>query len=211
MTTKHYKIINSNNYPQQETKIENLKKYFADIEKVFPYIEGVFGSDWNDGLIEVELSDRTNYSRPNSVHLIKIKLHDGIIQRKKYPENLWGCLLHETLHAFVNPIIYRSTGKYDLNCGYCKEPFIKSFQSMVYFRLKEKGEINKELYKKFLHDLGHNLCSDSSKVYEYYRKIFLKSSDNFSKFIKKLNSSNVILIRNNTFWQNLEVIEKSLN
>jgi len=211
METKHYKIINIDNFLHRKNETENLEKYLESIEKIFTYIEEVFGKEWDDDLIKVELTDKTCYARPNGVHLIKIKLHDGIIQRKKYPENLWGCLFHETLHAFMNPVVHKRTGEsYNLNGGCAKEPFVKSFQAMVYLKLKEKGELSNKLYNEFYSDLSR-LEDDSKKVFDYYINFFTKKSNYFAQFIEKLNVSKIILITRDNFWQNLDTIKNSLN
>lgn len=217
MQTKHYLVENLTDFLENKENVENLRKYLVDIEKIFPVIEEVFGQNWNDNHIHIKLKPIVDNSKKyhggsnyhcgrDDVHIVETSITNEAIQRKKYPENLWGCLLHETLHAFMNPIIKKGN---DLNGGY-SELFIKAFHTIVYLKLKYKGEISGSLCSEFLSILKHKFNNDSKKIYKYYIEMFLRNPNNFSKFIARLSLSDIALIRAGSFWQDLEVTEKHL-
>lgn len=216
MKTKHYLVENLEEKEPED--VDKFKKYLEDIENIFPIIEEVFDQKWRDKCIHIELSNSAGYKCFNNIHIARIDFQDDIIQEKNYPENLWGCLLHETLHAFINPIIHRKNddAEYDNDLDeyywdkYQEEPFIYAFQAMVYLRLKEKNKINEDLYRIFLGRLEGGL-ENSRKLYDRYVKMFSKNPLNFSKFIKRLDSSNISLFRKDTFWQDLDKAEEALH
>ncbi|MFC1613506.1 hypothetical protein ACFL23_04200 [Patescibacteria group bacterium] len=47
METEHYLVKNLEDFSENIDAVEKFKKYLTDIEKIFPYIEEVFGQRWN--------------------------------------------------------------------------------------------------------------------------------------------------------------------
>lgn len=212
MKTEHYIIGNIAEFSEHTEAIEKLELYLNDIEEIFPVIEEVFGQKWGGNYIHIILKDSTSYDRINGIHTISIKIWNKIIQSKTYPENLWGCLLHETLHAFMNPIIHgKIDGSNFLNGDCDNEPFVRSFQTLVYLKLKEKGELSDALCNEFLASLERGIKQgEARKLYNYYKKIFLKNPFNFHKFLKRLELSNTSLFKKDSFGQDLEKAEEAL-
>ncbi|MBA3046826.1 hypothetical protein KKC83_01175 [Patescibacteria group bacterium] len=151
METTHYLITNLQKFSEDTEAVEKLKKYLDDIEVVFPTIEEVFGQAWNDDQIKIELNNSTGgaaYDSTCNPHIVKMGIYNRNIQ-KKYPENLWGCLFHETHHAFFNPIINNKIDKKIFNGGCEGEPFNYAFMATTYLKLKEKNKIDTQLYNFF--------------------------------------------------------------
>lgn len=219
MQTNHYIVKNLDEFSKDISKVDNLRKYISNVESIFPYIEEVFGEEWKDGYIYVILGDykdKGSYGRPSGVHEASIGFWDDSIQIKSYPENLWGCLLHETLHAFMNPIIYCKDGSTnDLDEYYWdnngKEPFIFSFQALVYLWLEKKRIIDKTLCEKFLSKLDEEIFSvkPAFNLYRRYFNMFKMNDTNFSKFIKCLAESPTPLIQKYTFEEDLNKAEEA--
>jgi len=150
METKHYIVDNMSEFSDQIEAVKKLQTYLDYIEGIFPVIEEVLGQEWEGEKIHIILKDSTGYDRPGGKHTISIKIHDGAIQKKNYPENLWGCLLHETLHAFMNPLIHGKIGGPNFLDGDCdNEPFVRCFQALVYLALKAKGELSNAVSDDF--------------------------------------------------------------
>ena len=144
MQTKHYIVENISEFSEQTEAVKKLEECLNCIEEVaFPVIEEVFGESWNDGQINIKLDDSTGgggYCYDNS-HVVKIGINNRNIQRK-YPENLWGCLFHETHHAFLNPIIRNKRDGKIFNGGHKAEVFNYAFMATTYLKLKEKNKID---------------------------------------------------------------------
>ena len=139
-------------------------------------------------------------------HIVKMRIYNVNIQ-KEYPENLWGCLFHETHHAFMNPVIYNNIAKKYLNGGYECEPFNRAFMAMTYLRLSEKHVISEQLYKHFLDELEREMKNDGGKnLFKDYISMFSKNTKNFSKFISYLNlkSSDTAFTDRSNFLQDLD-------
>jgi len=212
MITTHYFIKNLQNFSEDKEAVEKLKKYLDDIEVVFPSIEEVFGQAWNDNQINIELNHSTSgatYERIGNSHVVKMGIYNRNIQ-KKYPENLWGCLFHETHHAFFNPIINNKIDKKIFNGGCEGEPFNYAFMATTYLKLKEKNKIDTQLYKKFLDKLERELPNDATDLFEEYVDMFSKNTDNFSKFIIYLKSSDTIFTNGSNFRQDLNKAKEFL-
>lgn len=219
LDTKHYKIQNLEKIAELVGCKDRLEKYIGDIEKVFPTIEEIFGKKWNDDYIYIELTDSTDsggYGRPGGRHVVSIGINDKIIQEKEYPENLWGCLLHETLHAFMNPIIHGSPerpkqgGPNKLDGCFDNEPFARAFQGLVYLSLKKKGEITTDLCNEFLTRLENELNQEARiRLYKRYITFFTRNDSFLSRFIRNLDLSSNSIIRDN-FWEDLEKLEKKV-
>ena len=201
METKHYFVTNFQQFTKDTKAVEKLKKYLDEIETVFPVIEEVFGHKWEDNQINIELNNEKrgpSYRLRGNTHFIKMNLYNGAIQKKKFPENLWGCLFHETLHAFMNPVVKNDNKNRDLNGGKEGEPFTRSFQQTVYFKLKDKGVINEKLCKDFFNMHRKEINSDAIDLFENYVKIF-SADNNFSKFINYLKSDSALFINKDNF------------
>lgn len=201
MKTAHYLITNLHQFSHNLEAIEKLKKYLDEIETVFPIIEEVFGHKWEDNQINIELNNEKkgpSYRLIGNTHVIKMSLYNGAIQKKKFPENLWGCLFHETLHAFMNPIVKNDNKNRDLNGGKESEPFTRSLQQTVYSKLKDKEIINEKLCEDFFNMHRKEINNDAKDLFENYVKIFSKNN-NFSKFINYLKSNKVSFTNKDNF------------
>lgn len=220
MKPEHYFVETESlgKFSEYPKAIKNLERYLKHIEEIFPIIEDVFGQKWKDDYIYIELTNKKNkcaYNRPHGdKHIAYIGFWDDAIQNKNYPENLWGCLLHETLHAFMNPIIHGKSGGINyIDWYYSKEePFVYSFQAFIYLRLKDEYIINNELCDKFLNILKRELdpVKEAQDLYERYLNMFKRNPLNFSKFINILASSPTPLLRESIFLQDLDEAEKAL-
>jgi len=213
METKHYFIKNLQKFSEDTKAVEKLKKYLQDIEAVFPTVEDVYGQTWNDNRINIELDDSRSGAKYDSrvnPHIVKMGIYNRNI-KKGYPENLWGCLFHETHHAFLHPVIYHMVAKKDLNGGYKREPFNRAFMAITYLRLSEKHEITEQLYKNFLDKLEREMKNDGGKkLFKDYVSLFSKNTNNFSKFISYLKSSDAAFTDRNNFSQDLDKVKKYL-
>jgi len=206
MKTKHYCITNLDEYSKDARAVEMLKKYLGNIESIFSTVEEVFGQAWGDAFINIELDGSksgASYRRRGDSHVVKMGIYNGNIQ-KAFPENLWGCLFHETHHAFFNPIINNKTDKKIFN-GSCEgEPFNYAFMATTYLKLEEKKIIDEKLRKHFFNKLEKELPDDAKYLYEEYVAIFTKKSDNFSEFISYLKSHDSAFTVRNNFRQDLD-------
>ena len=213
METMHYFITNLQIFSGNTNAVEKLKKYLKDIEVVFPTIEDVFGQAWDDNQINIELDDSKGgaiYDPTVNPHIVKMGIYNGNIQ-KEYPENLWGCLFHETHHAFMHPVIYHMGAKKDFNGGYEREPFNRAFMAMTYLRLNEKHVIGEQLYEHFLDKLEREMKNDGGKnLFKDYVSLFSKDTNNFSKFISYLKSSDTAFTVRSNFSQDLDKANKFL-
>lgn len=205
METTHYLITNLHLFSRDLEAIGKLKKYLDEIETVFPIIEEVFGQKWEDNKINIELIElndekkNPSYKLRGDIHFVKMRIDNCAIQKKNFPDNLWGCLFHETLHAFMNPIVENDGNNRDLNGGNKKgEPFTRSFQQTVYFKLKDKEIINEKLCEDFFNMHRKEINNDAKDLFENYVKIFSKNN-NFSKFINYLKSNKVLFTNKDNF------------
>src|SRR3989344_1955770 len=211
MQTQHYYIQNLNDYHQTKLRLE---KYLNDVESVFGYIEKVYGQTWNQGQINIFLEKTVGCSyigKKNNVHKVKLGFEDDIVQSKEFPENLWGCLLHETLHAFAFSIIYKPNDVVNELDEYCfdnglGEPFIFSFQSCVYTQLNKKDIINDDLNQIFQQRLKSELKDDGLSLFEKYLSIFSDNRSSFAKFVSLLESNDKAMITKVNFWEDLKKI-----
>lgn len=178
METTHYLITNLDQFFHDLEAIEKLKKYLDEIETVFSFTEEVFGQKWKDDKINIELTNEKSpsYKLRENKHFVKLNLQNSAIQKKKFPENLWGCLFHEILHAFMNPIVKNDGLNRDLNVGKKGEPFTRSFQQIVYFRLKDKGVISGQLCEYFFNKHRKEIDNGAKDLFEDYVKIFSKNN-----------------------------------
>lgn len=229
MQTKHYIVKNVSDFSNQADAVKRLEKYLNCIEeKAFPAIEEVFGSAWSGGKIYIKLDNSTRGATygPNGV---KMGIKNGNIQ-KEYPENLWGCLFHETHHAFLSLIIRDKRDGKILNGGHKAEVFNYTFMAITYMKLKEKNELDEQMFDKFFSKLEHELGSlnrnyrDSNK-YEYennlpnntmdlfqeYVGMFSVKNENFTKFIYYIKKSNSVFTDIRDFRQDLDKIRKYLD
>lgn len=212
--TKHYRVQDLSGFEEHS---EKLTAYINDVEKAFPVVEQVFGREWPSGQITLILakSKGSSYGRKGEEHWVRIGVEDERVQENDFPENLWGCLLHETLHAFMNPIIHRERGSNELDGEihdkYCKEVLIHSFQRLVYLRLREKDILTQQLLKAFLQKLEDGMVGGGEELYGCYNKMFSKDLSTFSKFIELLYCSERPLVRKETFWEDLKRVKKLLD
>jgi len=216
METTHYLIKNLDQFSYDLDAVEKLKNYLNYIEVVFPTIEEVFGQAWSDKQINIELNDSTKnaaYERIGDSHVVKMGIYNKNIQ-KKYPENLWGCLFHETHHAFFNPIINDKIDRKIFNGGCEGEPFNFAFMATTYLKLREKNIINAQFYEYFLNKLERELPSGAKNLFKEYVNMFSTNIENFSKFISYLKSSlklsNSIFINRSNFRQDLNKAKEFL-
>jgi len=235
METMHYFITNLQKFSEDTKAVEKLKKYLQDIEDIFPVIEEVFGQKWNDNQINIELLDdslndlRSRYSYERNTHVVRTRMYNSSIQNKKYPENLWGCLFHETHHAFLNPIIRNKRDGKIFNGGHKAEVFNYAFMATTYLKLEKKTKIETQTYEDFLSELTRELDScnrkfRASEKYEYERELpnntmdifreyidlFSMNIENFSKFIYYLKSSDTAFTDRSNFSQDLDKAKKFL-
>jgi hypothetical protein len=212
MKTAHYIITNSNDFNNDTKAVEKLNCYLNDIESIFPEIEKVFGNTWQDSQINIELND----SKGGALYIpgddvVKMGIYNRNIQ-KEYPENLWGCLFHETHHAFLNQILKNRKDREIFNGGCNREVFNYSFMATTYFNLREKNIIDEQLYQKFLNKLERELKDDDAvKLFKEYNDMIFKKSDNFSKFISVVKTSDLLFVDRNKFRKDLDEIKKLLN
>ena len=142
MKTKHYIVENISEFSEHAEAVKKLEEYLDYVEVVFPTIEEVFGQTWNEGQINIKLDDSTggaNHRYSNGSHIVEMGFYNRNIQKKVYPDNLWGCLFHETHHAFLDPIIRRKANRKIFNGGHKAEVFNYAFMATTYLRLKEKN------------------------------------------------------------------------
>jgi hypothetical protein len=212
METNHYLITNISQFSGDKESINKLRQYLDDIETVFMTIEEVFGERWEDSKINIELKNKGGgalYRCRGNYHLVEIGIQNEAIQKKTFPENLWGCLFHETHHAFMNPIVYHQSANKDFNGGYTKEPFIRAFQAMVYKRLYEKNMINEKICEQFLNTLEEG-ARDGKSLFKEYCDIFSKNSSNFSNFISYVKSSDILFTKSSNFRDDLDAVKNYL-
>jgi hypothetical protein len=212
METKHYFVTNLQQFVEDTKAVEKLKNYLDYMEVVFPTIEEVFGQAWEDNQIKIELNNSkggASYRYKNNTHIVKMGICNRNIQ-KNYPENLWGCLFHETLHAFMNAIVKNDSKNRDLNNSKDGEPFTRSFQQTVYSKLKNKEIIDEKLCEDFfnLHKKGIN--NGAKELFEYYVKIF-SENNNFSKFISYLKSNKVLFTNKDNFAADINKVKEVLS
>jgi hypothetical protein len=211
METIHYSITNLQMFSGDVKAVERLKKYLEDIEVIFPVIEDVFGHKWSDGKINIELNDSTGGAKYVKPHIVEMGINNRNIQ-KEYPENLWGCLFHETHHAFMNSVIYNKIAKKYLNGGCEGEPFNSAFMAMTYLRLSDKGKITEQLYKKFLDKLERGITDEGGRIlFKDYFDMFSANTNNFSKFISYLKLSNTAFTVEKSFMHDFEEAKNFLN
>jgi|GEM_PF-2179663 len=226
METKHYIVQNIADFLENTEAVKGLKGYIDCIEDVvFTAIEKVFGQSWDDGKININLNDSTGrggYDYRDNSHIIGIGIHNRNIQRE-YPKNLWGCLFHETHHAFLNQIIRNKRDGKIFNGGHKAEVFNYAFMATTYLKLKEQGKIDAKFCEYFLSKLEGELdkCNQENRAsgkYEYERKllnntmdiyreylnIFSANAENFAKFISYVNSSDLVFTNISNFRQDLD-------
>jgi hypothetical protein len=209
METNHYLITNMTQFSGDIESINKLKQYLDDIESVFMIIEEVFGEKWEDSKINIKLKNEGRSLYNGNYNLVEIRIENEAIQKKTFPKNLFGCLFHETHHAFMNPIIYHNVANKDFNGGYNKEPFIRAFQAMVYKRLYEKNKINEKICKQFLNTLEEG-ARDGKSLFKEYCDVFSKNSNNFSNFISYVNSSDILFSKRSNFRNDLDALKNYL-
>jgi hypothetical protein len=82
----------------------------------------------------------------------------------------------------------------------------------TYFNLREKNIIDDQLYKKFLNKIERELKDDDAiKLFKEYTDMIFKKSDNFSKFISVVKTSDLLFVDRNNFRKDLDEIKKFLN
>jgi len=236
MQTKHYIVENIAEFSEQTEAVKKLEEYINCIEEVaFPAIEEVFGQVWNEGQINIKLDNSeggARYYPPGNSHFIKMGINNRNIQRE-YPENLWGCLFHETHHAFLNQIIRSKRDGKIFNGGHQAELFNSAFMATTYLKLKGEGRIDERLYKRFLRKLERELDKCNKKYraldeYEHERKckcemalpnntmdifreyisLFSMNVENFAKFISYVKSSNSAFTNVSNFRQDLDEVKE---
>jgi len=215
MQTKHYIVENIAEFSEHTEAVKNLQTYLDYIEGIFPVIEEVFGQKWKGNHIHIILNNSkkgAGYRCPNGIHTAYFRIRNEAIQTKNYPENLWGCLLHETSHAFIHPIIHGKIGGQNSLNGDCSdEPFLRSFLALVYLKLKEKGKISEDLCEEFLAHLEKEIKeNEDRRLYNCYKTMFLENPLNFHKFLERLKLSDKPLIRKDSFQQDLAEAKKIL-
>jgi len=234
MKTKHYFIENLAEFSEHTEALKKLEAYLNYIEGIFPVIEEVFGQVWNEEQIHIKLDDSpggANHRYFNGSHIVEMGVYNENIQ-KKYPENLWGCLFHETHHAFFNPIIRNKSNRKIFNGGHKTEVFNYAFMATTYLKLKEKNKIDAQIYEIFLGKLENELeewnreyrnyptrhrCEyendlkdNAMSIFQEYVDLFSADIENFSKFISYLKSLNSVFTDVSNFWQDLDEAKETL-
>jgi len=231
MKTKHYLIKNLAAFSKHTGALKKLEAYLTSIEGIFPVIEEVFGQRWNDNQINIKLNDSTggaSYEYLKGSHVVKMGINNSNIQ-KEYPENLWGCLFHETHHAFFNPVIRNKRDGKFFNGGHKAEVFNYAFMATTYLKLKQKNKIDAQTYGDFLNKLKRKLdeCNREfrdSDEYEYERELpnntmdifqeyiglFSMNIENFSKFISYVKSEDSVFTNGNNFRQHLDKAKRDV-
>lgn len=205
MRTMHYLVQNIQQYPQYSF---GLEKYLGDIETVYPIIEEMFGRKCQFCPVIIILNNSGNWSYLGGGKA-NIDITDLIIQ-EAFPRNLWGCLIHESLHAFLETIIYRNGGANELDNDcydkYGKEVFVLIFQTLFYRKLKERSILSNSFLMEFVErikkEVGYGI-DDCRILYDYYLRLFSKDSSYFANFIRLLDSSATPMIRKSSFWKDL--------
>jgi hypothetical protein len=216
--TEHYIVSNMDEFSDQPKPLERLKEYLNDIENIFPFIEEIFDRKWNDSDAKIEIrlkkegkseykynpDNKLDFDNKNHPHIIKFKINNGNIKNTESgcpKKNLWGCLFHETHHAFLQEMDGRA-----INKNY-KEMFICVSMATTYLKLKEEGRICQCRYDDFLSQLktviSHNKNEGAMELFNEYFSLFDKVSI-FTKFISDLRSSNSVFTDQNNFQQDLE-------
>lgn len=234
MKTKHYLIENLTEFSGYPEATKKLEAYLVTIEGIFPLIEEVFGQAWNEEQIHIKLDSSSrgaNYRYLNGSHVVEVGIYNGNI-RGAYPENLWGCLFHETHHAFFNPIIRNKRDGKIFNGGHKAEVFNYAFMATTYLKLKKEGRIDAQIYKRFLSKLERELSGwnreyrndpikykckyengledDAMSIFQEYIGLFSSDTRNFSKFISHLKSSDSVFTDGSNFRQDLDKAERVL-
>ena len=214
METNHYLITNIFQFSEDIKSINKLRQYLDSIETIFMTIEEVFGEKLKDSKIHIKLENKKGgasckFMRRENYSLVKIAIQNEAIQKKIFPENLWGCLFHETHHAFMNPIIYHQSANKDFNGGYDNEPFIKAFQAMVYKRLYGKDMICEKVCEQFLNKLEKGV-KEGKILFKEYCDIFSNNSSNFSNFISYVKSSDILFSKKSNFRNDLDTVKDYL-
>ncbi len=214
MQTKHYIVGNIAEFSEQTVEVKKFEEYLNCIDEVvFPTIEEVFGQVWNDGQINIKLNNsKCNpvYCRSGSSHIVKMWINNGNIQ-KEYPKNLWGCLFHETHHAFWNLIINNKPDKEIFNGGCKGEVLNHAFMATTYLKLREKGTIDAQLYEYFLDRLEKELPNDAAKdLFKEYNSMFSANIENFSKFVSYVKSDDSVFTVASHFQQDLDKAKEFL-
>lgn len=207
MQTKHYIVRNIEDYSNNRDAVKELKEYLGCVDDTaFPVIEEVFGQVWNDEKIGIVLDSsegKARYRPCDGFHRISMGIYNKNI-RKKYPENLWGCLFHETHHAFLGRINHNKRDGKILNGNRKTEIFNNVSMAMTYLRLKETNKIGEKLYNGFLGRLENKFNNDEKKLFREYLEIFQMRRGNFAKFINCLESDNSLFRNSNDFEQDLK-------
>ncbi len=239
METKHYIVENIAEFSEQTEVVKKLQTYLDCIEDIaFPAIEEVFGQTWNDGQINIKLDDSTSRARYYRSGFVKMGINNRNIQ-KNYPQNLWGCLFHETHHAFLdliirekrdgNLIIRKKRDGKIFNGGHKAEVFNYAFIATTYLKLKEKSKIDTQVYECFLNELERELgesnreyrapgkCECEKKlrnntmdIFREYIGLFSMNIENFAKFISYVKSHNSVFTNRDNFRQDLDKAEEAL-
>ena len=230
MQTKHYIVNNISAFIDQTEAVKKLEEYLNCIEEVaFPAIEEVFGETWNDDRINIELNNKTGgaeHYRSGDFHFVNMGINNKNI-KKEYPENLWGCLFHETHHAFFNPIIHNKENREIFNGGHKAEVFNYAFMATTYLKLKEKNEIDASVYEHFVSRLkwelnGLNrkyrasreeereLSDNAMDIFQEYIKMFSVDIENFPNFIAYVKSNDSVFTSVSNFRQDLDTAKEFL-
>jgi hypothetical protein len=219
---EHYIVSNMDEFSDQPKSLEGLKKYLDDIENIFPFIEEIFDRKWNDSDAKIEIrlkkegksnheykpDNKLDFDNKNHPHIIRFGINNGNIKNtdSECPrKNLWGCLFHETHHAFNQEMV---NGQRTINNGN-KEVFNHVSMAITYLKLREEGVICQCRYDDFFPQLKNKFNDDAMDLFNEYSKIFDKVSI-FTKFISYLRLSNSVFINSNNFWQDLENFKRKI-
>jgi hypothetical protein len=226
METKHYIVTNLQQYSDDKPAVEKFEKYLYVIESVFPYIEKTFGKKGTNKKITIILDNSESGGKCDKNNIVTFGINNHNI--KESQKNLWGCLFHETHHAFLNSITVNRDGKI-LNGGHKAEIFNYAFMAATYLKLKEENKIDTKDYERFLDKLEKelketnkqnrhpsskyyilevNLQDNAMIIYRKYLDSFLTDINGFSRFISRISSSKILFTKVENFEKDLAILKK---
>lgn len=211
--TEHYNV-----YCIRDNSVDKIKKYINDVEKVWPtliemfsFLEDNFRKKYPvyfGNMSDTYYISNINYNyefKSGRCDILDYKFGNIACNKnldqldKTYPKNLWGGVVHETIHGFLQPIKkYPNSGRHN----YLRD---EAFEFIVQEELYKKlylldKKVNKNSFKEKLDKEGENkpLYKELNLIWEE------KGFNPFLEFFQKLYRSSVTLIRDGYFIDDVE-------